>query len=73
MRTLNEVKVSEEVVVTKINGEKAFKRKILDMGITKGTSVLVRKVAPLKDPIEIRVRGYELTIRKQEAALIEVA
>lgn len=73
MKTLNEVKINEEVLVVKVNGEKALKRKILDMGITKGTKVFVRKVAPLGDPIEIKVRGYELTIRKQEAAIIEVA
>lgn len=73
MKTLNEVKINQEVTVLKINGEKAFKRKILDMGITKGTRIYVRKVAPLGDPIEIKVRGYELTIRKHEAAMIEVA
>ncbi|PKM62191.1 MAG: ferrous iron transport protein A [Firmicutes bacterium HGW-Firmicutes-21] len=72
MRTLREVKCGETVLVRKLNGEGALKRRIMDMGITKGTEVFVRKVAPLGDPIEINVRGYELSIRKSEAENIEV-
>ena len=72
MRTLNETKIDERVKVVKINGESAVKRRIMDMGITKGSEICVRKVAPLGDPIEITVRGYELSIRKKDAELIEV-
>ena len=72
MRTLREVKVGETVKVTKLNGEGAVKRRIMDMGITKGVDVYVRKLAPLGDPIEITVRGYELSIRKADAEQIEV-
>ncbi len=72
MKTLKEVKVGETVKVTKLNGEGAIKRRIMDMGLTKGTSVYVRKVAPLGDPIEITVRGYELSLRKADADMIEV-
>ncbi len=72
MRTLREVRCGETVTVHKLNGEGALKRRIMDMGITKGTSILVRKVAPLGDPIEINLRGYELSIRKSEAERIEV-
>ena len=71
--TLNELKIGEAAKVLRINGEGAVKRRIMDMGITKGTEVTVRKVAPLGDPIELTVRGYELSIRKDEAAKIEVA
>ena len=67
MRTLKEAKCGETVTVTKLGGEGALKRRIMDMGITKGTSIFVRKVAPLGDPVEINVRGYELSIRKSEA------
>ena len=72
MRTLREVKVGETVKVVKLNGEGAVKRRIMDMGITKGTSVFVRKVAPLGDPIEVTVRNYELSLRKADAEMIEV-
>lgn len=72
MKTLKDVKVGESTVVVKLHGEGAIKRRIMDMGITKNTTVSVRKVAPLGDPIEITVRGYELSIRKSEAENIEV-
>ena len=72
MLTLKEIKVGKSARVTKLNGEGALKRRIMDMGITKGVEVTVRKVAPLGDPIELTVRGYELSIRKADAALIEV-
>ena len=70
--TLGEAKVGSTVVVTKIDGDGAYKRRIMDMGITKGTSIFVRKVAPLGDPVEITVRGYELSIRKGDAENILV-
>ncbi len=72
MKTLRDVKVGEHTKVTKLHGEGAVKRRIMDMGITKGVEIFVRKVAPLGDPIEITVRGYELSIRKADAAMIEV-
>lgn len=72
MRTLKEVGIGETVKVTKINGEGPVKRRIMDMGVTKKVDVTVRKVAPLGDPIEVTVRGYELSIRKADAAMIEV-
>ena len=72
MRTLKEVNVGETVSVEKINGAGAVKRRIMDMGLTKGTTVYIRKVAPLGDPIELTVRGYELSIRKADAEMIEV-
>ena len=72
MKTLKQVKVGETVKVVKLHGEGALKRRIMDMGITKGVEVYVRKVAPLGDPIEIKVRGYELSLRKNDAELIEV-
>ena len=72
MKTLNQVKVGETVKVTKIAGEGPIKRRILDMGITKGVEIYVRKVAPLGDPVEITVRNYELSVRKADAAIIEV-
>lgn len=72
MRTLNEVKCDETATVVKLHGEGAVKRRIMDMGITKGTDVFVRKVAPLGDPIEVTVRGYELSLRKEDAKMIEV-
>ena len=72
MKTLKEVKVGEDTVVKRLHGEGATKRRIMDMGITKGTAVHVRKVAPLGDPIELTVRGYELSIRKADAEMIEV-
>ena len=72
MKTLRDAKIGETVKVVKLHGEGAIKRRIMDMGITKGTDVYVRKVAPLGDPVEINVRGYELSIRKEEAAVVEV-
>ncbi|MBQ4368913.1 MAG: ferrous iron transport protein A [Candidatus Methanomethylophilus sp.] len=72
MRTLRETKVGETVKVSKINGEGPVRRHLLDMGITKGCEIYVRKVAPLGDPVEITVRGYELTLRKSEAETVEV-
>ena len=68
--TLGEAKVGSTVVVTKIDGDGAYKRRIMDMGITKGTELYIRKVAPLGDPIEVTVRGYELSLRKSEAESI---
>lgn len=72
MKTLNQVKVGETVKVTKIAGEGPIKRRIMDMGITKGVEIYVRKVAPLGDPVEITVRNYDLSVRKADAAIIEV-
>lgn len=72
MKTLREAKVGETVKVTKLCGEGAVKRRIMDMGITKGVDVYIRKVAPLGDPIEVTVRGYELSLRKADAEMIEV-
>lgn len=72
MRTLKDVKIGETVRVTKVGGEGALKRRIMDMGITKGVSIRVMKVAPLGDPVEITVRGYELTLRKADCEKIEI-
>ena len=72
MSTLRDVSIGDTVTVVKLHGEGAVKRRIMDMGITKGTSIYVRKVAPLGDPIEVTVRGYELSIRKADAQMIEV-
>ena len=72
MKTLKEAKVGEAVKVLKLHGEGAVKRRIMDMGITKGVSVYVRKVAPLGDPVEVTVRGYELSLRKADSEMIEV-
>ena len=72
MKTLRETAVGATAKVKKLHGEGAIKRRIMDMGLTKGTEVCVRKVAPLGDPIEINVRGYELSLRKADAELIEV-
>jgi len=72
MRTLRNIKVGETAVIEKLHGEGALKRRIMDMGLTKGTEVYVRKVAPLGDPLELTVRGYELSVRKGDAELIEV-
>ena len=69
---LNEVEVGSTVTVKKIEGDGAYKRRIMDMGITKGVELYIRKVAPLGDPVEITVRGYELSLRKADAELIEV-
>ena len=73
MRTLKDVKIGETVKVARLNGSGAVKRRLMDMGITKGTEVYVRKVAPLGDPVELTVRGYELSIRKADAEMIEIA
>lgn len=72
MKTLREVKSGETVTVVKLNGEGAVKRRIMDMGITRGVELYIRKVAPLGDPIETTVRGYELSIRRADAEMIEV-
>ena len=72
MKTLKDIKIGEAAVVKRLNGEGAVKRRIMDMGITKGTSVYVRKVAPLGDPIEVTVRGFELSLRKADASSIIV-
>ena len=72
MKTLRDVKVGDTVTVVKLHGEGAVKRRIMDMGITKGTSVYVRKVAPLGDPIEVTVRNYELSLRKADSEMSEV-
>lgn len=72
MATLRDAKIGSTVTVKKLNGEGAIKRRIMDMGITKGTPVTVRKVAPLGDPMEVTVRGYELTLRKADAEMVEV-
>ncbi len=72
MKTLREVSCGETVTVKKLSGEGPVKRRIMDMGITKGVAVYVRKVAPLGDPVEITVRGYELSLRKADAEMIEV-
>ncbi len=73
MRTLREAKVGETAKVVKLHGEGAIKKRIMDMGITKGVDVYIRKVAPLGDPVEVTVRGYELSIRKADAEIIEIA
>ena len=73
MNTLRDAKVGATVQVVKLHGEGPVKRRIMDMGITKGTTLYIRKVAPLGDPVEITVRGYELTIRKGDAEMIELA
>lgn len=72
MKTLRDVKIGGSAVIEKLHGEGALKRRIMDMGLTRGTEVYVRKVAPLGDPLELTVRGYELSVRKADAELIEV-
>ncbi len=72
MKTLRDVKIGSTVKVVKLHGEGAVKRRIMDMGITKGVEIYVRKVAPLGDPIEVMVRGYELSLRKADAEMIEI-
>ena len=72
MQTLKDIKCDSSAVVVRLHGEGATKRRIMDMGITKGTSVYVRNVAPLGDPVEVTVRGYELSLRKADAQMIEV-
>ncbi len=73
MNTLRQAKVGQTVKVVKLHGEGAVKRRIMDMGITKGVEVYIRKVAPLGDPVEVTVRGYELSIRKSDAEMIEIS
>ncbi len=72
MNTLREAKIGQTVKVVKLHGEGAVKRRIMDMGITRGVEIYVRKVAPLGDPVEVTVRGYELSLRKADAEMIEV-
>ncbi len=72
MKTLKDIKVNEIATVVKLHGEGPVRRRIMDMGITKGVEIYVRKVAPLGDPMELNLRGYELTLRKADAAMIEV-
>lgn len=72
MKTLKDVKVGETVTVKKLHGEGAVKRRVMDMGLTKGVEIYVRKVAPLGDPVEITVRGYELSLRKSDAEMVEL-
>lgn len=72
MKTLKEAKVGETVKVVKVHGEGALRRRIMDMGITKGVSIHIRKVAPLGDPFELTVRGYELSLRKADAEMVEI-
>ncbi|MBR4489906.1 ferrous iron transport protein A [bacterium] len=72
MKTLREAKIGETVKVVKLHGEGAVKKRIMDMGVTKGVEIFVRKVAPLGDPIEVTVRNYELSLRKEDAEMIEV-
>lgn len=72
MRTLKDAKVGDTLVVTRVNGEGAVRRRIMDMGITKNVEIFVRKVAPLGDPMELNLRGYELSLRKADAEMIEV-
>ncbi len=72
MRTLKDARVGETVTVVKVHGEGAIKRRIMDMGLTKGITIRVRKVAPLGDPFELTVRGYELTLRKADAEMVEI-
>ena len=73
MRTLRDAKVGETVKVAKLSGEGAVKRRIMDMGITKGCEIYIRKVAPLGDPVEINIRGYELSVRKADAEMVQLA
>lgn len=72
MKTLKDAKVKDTVKVVKLHGEGAIKRRIMDMGITKGTEIYVKKVAPLGDPVEVTVRGYELSLRKDDADILEM-
>ena len=72
MKTLKQAKVGETVKVVKLTGQGAVKRRIMDMGITKGVEIFIRKVAPLGDPVEVTVRGYELSLRKDDASMIEL-
>ncbi|WP_333859032.1 FeoA family protein [Clostridium sp.] len=73
MKTLKDIKCGETVTIVKVHGKGAIKRRFMDMGLTKGTEVYVRKVAPFGDPVEINVKGYELSLRKEEALIVEVS
>ena len=73
MKTLNDAKVGQTVTVEKLHGEGAVRRRIMDMGITKGVEIFIRKVAPLGDPMELNLRGYELSLRKADAEMVEIA
>ena len=73
MKTLRDVPIGQSAIVIKIHGSGALKRRIMDMGITKGTEIYVRKVAPLGDPVEVTVRGYELSVRKEDADILEMS
>ena len=72
MRTLKDAKIGETVTVVKLHGEGAIRRRIMDMGITKGVEITIRKVAPLGDPVEMTVRGYELSLRRADAEMVEI-
>ena len=72
MKTLRQAQVGQTVKVVKLHGEGALRRRMMDMGITKGTDIFIRKIAPLGDPIEVNIRGYELTLRKEDAEIVEV-
>ncbi len=72
MKTMNQAKIGSTVKVVRVNGEGALRRRIMDMGITKGVEIYIRKAAPLGDPIEVRVRGYELSLRKADTEMIEI-
>ena len=72
MKTLRQAQVGETVRVVKLHGEGALRRRMMDMGITKGTEIYIRKIAPLGDPVEINIRGYELTLRKEDAEIVEI-
>ncbi len=72
MRTLSDAKIGEKVNVTRVKGEGAVRRRIMDMGITKDVEIFIRRMAPLGDPIEIRVRGYDMTLRKADATMVEI-
>jgi len=72
MKTLKEVKVGQTAKIVRVHGEGALRRRIMDMGLTRGTSIFVRKVAPLGDPMELNIRGYELSLRRDDAEMIEV-
>ena len=72
MKTLKDIRVGQTAVIVKVHGEGALRRRIMDMGLTRGTSIFVRKVAPLGDPMELNLRGYELSLRRDDAEMIEV-
>ena len=72
MKTLRQAQVGQTVKVVKLHGEGALRRRMMDMGITKGTDIYIRKIAPLGDPVEVNIRGYELTLRKEDAGIVEI-